>query len=694
MTTMETIHNGLKSRKHKPKDAFVEAIYTLFFEFRDAYRKEEWPRLDACERMYQGDHWYDVSITNPKEPKPTTPILFSTIENIRADLADEFPEAIIRPEDVADKTLAKVLTEVVRQNLEACDYEKEYDALTHDLLVGGWAAQEVGWNFAANAGLGGAFIRHVPNKNVLFDPCCVDMQEGRAVFKFDKLPSEWFRQHYPDMYARMTEDVDVLEREHDAFENTVRSTESAYNILIEAWFRLYDAAADSYVVHMVKLAGGCVLESSCDIKTEGYFRHGMYPFIVTPLFDQKGTGLGLGIVDMFRNAQQYSDKIDQIILKNALTAGHNRFLVMEESVDVDDLRDYSKEVITTSAPPNSVMSWIQDRPLPPHIVGYMQQMRESIKEESGTNDFSRGKVNSGVTAASAITALQEMSGKRSRMEARRVHYGFKQAVRMLLEVVREFDNCPRKICVTVEGEPRMLMVGGEMFRRLEGGDIMPIEFAVSIKAVRETRFSRISNNQMVLEFLQLFKGMIDPAVLLEAMAFEGQEVMLEKLRAAQTSGMQALQRQAEEMGSALKKAEKLITEKVEETETLRQALRAAQKALGAGMHLAQAPLYGGMAQGGVNGAGGVWPQAANARPVHGGGEPGQGQRQDAQGPLHVLPEEDAGEQPEEVGPQQQGNAGGQAVAEAALRETAAAAWKKKRTGARGGHNGGKDLARG
>lgn len=52
-------------------------------------------RLARCERIYHGDHWQDVPETHKGEPRPVTPVIQSTVENIRADLMDSFPEAII-----------------------------------------------------------------------------------------------------------------------------------------------------------------------------------------------------------------------------------------------------------------------------------------------------------------------------------------------------------------------------------------------------------------------------------------------------------------------------------------------------------------------------------------------------------------------------------------------------------------------
>lgn len=186
---MTTIYEGL-SIKPSPGDSasdLVSAIQSLYDEYKTAYR-DEWDRLTANEKMYHGDHWSDTG-SGSNEPQPVMPIIFSTVENIQADLMDEYPEAVITPESSNDEKIGKILTRVVAQNHEACDYLYEYNDLIHDLLVGGYMIQEVGWDPTLNYGFGGAYIRCVSNKNIMFDPLCANIQDGRAVFKIERLPT-------------------------------------------------------------------------------------------------------------------------------------------------------------------------------------------------------------------------------------------------------------------------------------------------------------------------------------------------------------------------------------------------------------------------------------------------------------------------------------------------------------------------
>lgn len=494
--------------------AKTERLYALFDEFRQAYAAE-WQRLAKCERIYHGDHWHGVPQTDPGEPRPVTPVIQSTVENIRADLMDSFPEAVLTADDPAYAGLAELLTAALRENHTRSGYSREYGRLTHDLLVGGYMVQETGYDPGLNGGLGGAFIRQVDPRCILFDPLVSDVQEGRAVFKFAPYPKAWFASHYPKEAPAMQPDTLGLRPRWD---ETLSIRQEDTILLLECWEREFDPQTGRHRVHMQKLAGGVLLEDSRRQKKEGYFAHGEYPFTVTPLYPRKGCCLGYGLVDMFENAQLYSDKLDQILLKNALMASHNKLLVTGASgFDIDDLRDWSREV--HKGENLNGVTWFPTAPLPAYLAGYIQSIRESIKEESGSNDFSRGMTSGGVTAASAIAALQEMSSKRSRMAARAVHDAFEAAVRQEIEIEREFCVLPRSVLVSSADQKRALLTADMLMRETGLGNRVPLEFSVSVKVQRENRFSVTAHNELVLNMVRM--GMLTPDVGMELMLFDG-----------------------------------------------------------------------------------------------------------------------------------------------------------------------------
>ena len=508
----------------------ADRAYALFFQFRSAYVKE-WQRLNHCERMYRGDHWYDIPIEDPNEPRPATPILQSTIENISADLMEQVPEAVIRPESAADGEIARIVEAVIARNHDAAAYPEEYRKLVHDLLVCGYCVQEVGYDSELNGRLGGAFLRHVDVRNILFDPLCCDVQDCRAIFKFSLRPREWVQAHYPDQAALIASDPAAAA---DAPEDDLLTADRTDSLLLlEYWYREYDPKAGTHAVHMAILCGGIVLEDSRVQKPDGYFAHGEYPFVLTPLYPRKGSALGFGIIDLFGEQQRYADKLDQIVLKNALMASRNKLLLTDASgFDEADLRDWSKEVHVGES--LSGITWFSTPPLPQYLIAYIKSIREDINEESGANDSSRGAATNGVTAASAIEALREASTKRARMATDQLHEAFRKAVRMEIEVEREFNFYLRPVTISIDGQQQeVLFDSAAMNRTVPGGVQLPIEFSISIKAVQKTRFAIAAQNELMLHLLDL--GVIPPDQAIALMEFEGKEQVLKHLDSAQAA---------------------------------------------------------------------------------------------------------------------------------------------------------------
>ena len=495
----------------------TDKYYALFREFYEAYAGER-ARITKCENMYRGDHWHDVPVTDANEPRPVTPVIHSSIENSRADLDEYMPEAVITADSVGYSALAQTLTKVIRENHMNCSYDEEYRKVTHDLLVTGYAVQEIGYDPDAAGGMGSAYIRHVDVSSVMFDPIVSDIQDGRAVFKFARRTREWFAEHYPDKANVMSDDGLFMDVDTDGL-LTPRYDRSI--MLIECWLRSFDAKKRRYSVHIIKLAGGVMLEDSRTDYPSGVYRHGKYPFVLTTLYPRKGSALGYGLIDMFETSQLYSDKLDQIVMKNALLASHNKLLVTGASgFDEDDLRDWSKDVHRGDN--LNGVTWFATAPLPQYLISYIADMRNSIKDESGSNEWSRGLTHYGVTSGTAISALQERSTKRARMAAKSLHTAFRQAVEQELELERQFALGLRCIKVYIDkADADGAREAERAAKELMNTEDMPIAFRVTVKVQKETGFSAIANNDTVFRLVEA--GMITPEVGLELMVFEGKE---------------------------------------------------------------------------------------------------------------------------------------------------------------------------
>lgn len=592
-TIEQRIRDGLFA-KHKAgdqNDDFVKAIYELFSKFAARYT-QEWLRLEDNERVYHGDHWSQSPYTTQKleddtnAPKPKTPMIHSAIESVTADVMQDLPEVVIQPDSFGSKISARVLTKVSNQELESCRFGRQWRDFAHDAFVGGWTVYESGYDPDMNAGLGGAFIRNVVNTNFMCDPETVDIQDGRACFKFVRRPRDWFAQRYPDLYEYMTDDLDIPAT--DTYSATTVPTSSDERMrLIEAWIRVYNPKTNKYQVHFVQVAGHQLLYNSAEEYPNGYYDHGEYPFVVTPLFPEKGSALGFGLVDLYKDMQRYSDKLDQFILKNAFLASANRMLNTDASGFKDeDLADWSKEIVHGDQ--IGGLQWFDTKPLPGYLFQYVQLMRQNIKEGSGANDQAQGKTGGGVTAKSAIVALQEMATKRSRTVSDVLHEGFKASARQMLAVLRQHHTMSREVTVVLDGHELLFeydrnqikpkSIDGQVPSKAQYESLvrvitkglkkkeLPIEYFVDVKTVRQTEYEKMANNELVFELMQRVPN-ADPVYMLELLDIPNKDLYIEKIRLAQRSGMVALQQQVAQLQEIVKQQ----SEQVQAAEEARQA---------------------------------------------------------------------------------------------------------------------------
>lgn len=526
----------------------VGAFMSIFREYAADYRNEH-TRIDDNEKMYSGDHWSgmtDKATSKEALPEPSTPIVTSTVENIKADMSDEFPQVIIKAdfESANDIIAAKVITRVMNDEDDVCGFEESYDKLTHDTVCDGWGVLESGWDFDANNGLGGSFKRYVVNKNFLCDPQSPVLQNGRLCFKIEPYPKDWFLQRYPEQAAMMQEDTSLVPDTHFIYSKTTAPTKPGYYILYEAWVRVYDPKAKSYKIHFVWIAGGQLLEDSAILKPEGYYSHGLYPFDICVLFPQKGSALGLGIIDHFKSANRLADRLDQMIVVNAYRASRVKKYVMDGfAKNMGDVANYEKEMVVVNGPPASGIEWEKTPPLPSYIFNYVLEIRQMIKNESGANDQSRGQTSSGVTAGTAIAALQDMSLKRSRRESRNIAYAVRQASIKQVTCLREFDITARNVAVSVNGKRKVVNFDRSYFDKTFGEGKLPVEHFISLKTARQTRGSILEHNEIWLKAIGMLGGSVDIKVMLEGLIFEDKEELLENITRAQENGFTALQQQ-------------------------------------------------------------------------------------------------------------------------------------------------------
>ena len=143
----------------------------------------------------------------------------------------------------------------------------------------------------------------------------------------------------------------------------------------------------------------------------------------------------------------YIDKLSQAVLENALRAGKKRwFIGAQTGVNKEQFLDWNKDFVDVEGSANlddAHMREITTTPLPGSTLNLLQMKVDELKETSSNRDVSSGGTMGGVTAASAITALQEAGNKTSRDMISASYRAYTQLDYLIIELVRQFYDQER-----------------------------------------------------------------------------------------------------------------------------------------------------------------------------------------------------------------------------------------------------------
>ena len=196
---------------------------------------------------------------------------------------------------------------------------------------------------------------------------------------------------------------------------------------------------------------------------------------------------------------------------------------------------------------------ISGTPLAGIYVEVIQNKVDELKEVTGNRDISTGGTASGVTAASAIAAMQEAGSKLSRDHNKASYRAYRSMVEMVIELIRQFYDLPRVFRITgADGVQRFESYSNAGLRAQtqEGGFgvalglRLPV-FDVQVVAQRKSPYSRMSQNELALQFYNA--GFFDPGnaeqalACLDMMDFDGKALVMGRIqeRAALVQRLQA-----------------------------------------------------------------------------------------------------------------------------------------------------------
>lgn len=530
----------------------VENALTKFQKYKDAKSGLE-NRIRENQNWFKGRYATANDLREDEsgaynKPDSKSAWAFNSILGKHADAMDNIPTANILPREESDAQSAEMLSKIVPLVMDKCHFQKKYYNVWYDKLVSGGGIYKAYWDNSLSNGLGDVNVIEVDPLNLYWEPACEDIQESENIFHVDYVKNSTIKQQYPFMDGKLSESAwdASTAMTYDSVEeqNKEHSDES---VVYDWWYK--KKVGTKTVVHLCKFCNGEVLwasENTDAYKETGYYDHGKYPFVFDVLFPVKGSPFGFGYIDVMKSPQFVIDSLDESIVKYAKMAGKPRFFKKKNSqVDVNQFADWDTDFVEVDGAQldETNLRQIQLNPFPQFIPNHWQNKIEELKETSGNRDFSQGGTNAGVTAGSAILALQEAGSKLSRDIIKSSYWAYEEIVSLVVELMRQFYTEDRYFRIeSPNGEEQFVTFNNQAIRPIQTpyltGDGIGIaeripEFDYKIIAQKMSPFQREAQNQLAIQLFQM--GVFNPQMadqvmpFLEMMQFEGIEQIKKKV---------------------------------------------------------------------------------------------------------------------------------------------------------------------
>ena len=499
-------------------------------------------RIVDNELWFRMRHWknYKNEMMEGK-PTPASGWLFNSIANKHADAMDNYPEPNVLPRAADDEKTAKVLSKVLPVVLEQADYEQAYSDTWWRKLKQGTGVKGVFWDPTKRGGVGDIAIQSMDILMLYWEPGVMDVQESPNLFSLRLEDNDQLKARWPQLDGHTGSTLEVAKYVHDEHIDTTDKS------VVVDWYYKKARPEGEPLLHYCKFCNGIVLyasENDPQYADRGFYDHGLYPFVFDPLFMEEDSPAGFGYIDVMKDTQTAIDEMNHAMDENIKLAAKPRFLLSDAAgVNEEELADWSRDIVhVAGALRDGSLTPLQTAGLQGNCISYRDARVAELKEISGNRDVSQGGTTSGLTAASAIAALQEAGSKLSRDMLKSAYRAFAKECYLIIELMRQFYDEERVYRITgPTGQTEFVPFSGQQLRAQPGGMVGGVElgahepvFDITVSAAKKSTFNRLSQNETAKECYQL--GFFAPAnadaalAALDMMDFEGIEKVRERVQ--------------------------------------------------------------------------------------------------------------------------------------------------------------------
>ena len=543
--------------------------------FTQVLEKYKAGKVQTESRILASENWW--KLRNTIEEQKVTNIgadggftatsgwLHNVIVSKHADAMEAYPEPNILPREETDKGEAQKLSAIVPCVLEQNQFEATYSDNMWQKLKTGTGVYKVVWDHGKLNGLGDISVERVNLLNIYWEPGVTDIQCSRYFFHTELCDKDVLEQRYPQLEGKLKGKSFVSTK---FLYDDPADTQNKHTV-IEVYYHKF--VNGKKTLQYCKYVGDQVLyatendtqpvvdqvtgQQKPPMALTGLYDHGKYPYVFDALYPVEGSPCGYGYVDICRNPQMVIDLLNTSFVKNAMVGAVPRYFKRQDGgVNAEQFLDLSNPLVdVTGSMDENALRRIEHNTLDANYIAVLDRTIQELRETSGNTETSTGNISSGVTAASAIAALQEASGKGSKDSTQTSYRSYTQIVDLVIELIRQFYNLPRQFRIVGE-------YGMQKFETYTNAGIVPQHqgedfgqdmgfrlpvFDIKVSAQKKNVYTKVSQNELALQFFQ--HGFFNPQMTdqtlmcLEIMDFDGKDGIMQKVAQMGTMYQKLLQ---------------------------------------------------------------------------------------------------------------------------------------------------------
>lgn len=455
----------------------VEKCFSKAKAARKVY-DEKW--LDYY-KMFRGRQWKD---SRPSyRHSEVINLIFRAIQSEVPILTDRLPRPTYIPQEPQDFPLANVLNDVIDADWTSGNWDQKFTEIVYDGHFYGAGFGSLKYDEEAMNGAGRIVFKSEEIFAAYPSPTAKNVNEENNYFVMaEPKEVEELKREYPDKAQYIKPDlIDIARRDKAHFTEQTRYKSPTDNrAIVEGGQTTYDLDSTNEALRLELMIHDheCIEEEKNETNAQGeleilYVQKLKYPQgrkIVTingvlcedgPLEfeDKKFPYLrwlnyilprefwGISEVEQLESPQKIFNKLISFSLDVLTLMGNPVWIVDSGSgVDTDNLTNRPGLIIEKE--PGSEVRREEGVQLQPYVLQMIDRMKIWFDDVSGSNDVSRGAKPEGVTAASAIQALQEAAQTRLRQKTRNIDAFMQDFGQMYLSRVMQYYTAPRVFRLT------------------------------------------------------------------------------------------------------------------------------------------------------------------------------------------------------------------------------------------------------